>query len=63
MFHSTPPSNELGSSVFHGDAGRYMKQIDLMNNYYDNIQEPAQKSERLDNAECINTYSNLFLTS
>lgn len=61
-FLATPPNNEIGST-FYRDAATYMKQIDLMNNYYDNIQKSASEWERLDNAECINAYSNLFLTS
>jgi hypothetical protein len=62
-FSATPPSNEFGDSLFHSDVATYMHQIDVMNSYYDNIQKSAPKWERLENAECINAYSNLFLTS
>ena len=61
-FLATPPTNEIGSTSYR-DVCSYMKQIDLMNDYYDNIQKSAPKWERLENAECINAYSNLFLTS
>jgi hypothetical protein len=35
----------------------------MLNNNYDKVQQAAGKWERLDNADCINAYSNLFLTS
>jgi hypothetical protein len=62
VFQATPPNNEIGS-VFYRDAGTYMKQIDLMNSYWDAIQTSAPNWERLDNKACMEAYSNLFLTS
>jgi hypothetical protein len=61
-FLATPPSNELGD-LFFRDAGTYLKQIKMMNDYYENIQKSAPTWERLDNKACMEAYSNLFLTS
>lgn len=62
VFQATPPSNEIGS-VFYRDAGIYMKQVNMMNDYWDGVQKSAPQWERLDNKACMQAYSNLFLTS
>jgi hypothetical protein len=41
-FLATAPGNDISSS-FYRDASTYMKQIDLMNDYYDSIQKSAPK--------------------
>jgi hypothetical protein len=61
-FLATLPSNDYGYTVT-ANIGTYLKQIDVMNNYYNTIQRAAPNWERLENADCLDAYSNLFLTS
>lgn len=60
-FNATPPNTELGD-LSKLDVDGYNKLDKLMYDYFNDIQTSAPSWERLENKDCIQAYSNAFLS-
>lgn len=60
-FEATPPNDDFGD-LFDLDTSGWLKLTQVMNDYFGNIQRSAPTWERLENKECIQAYSNAFVS-
>lgn len=61
-FTATPPNSFFGDQA-DIDSSQYMNLSQTMNDYFGNIQTSASSWERLENKDCIQAYSNVFVSS